>query len=131
MNEPIAVETHRSPIYVVRFCGKATPAQYEAYLAQMTALMRQPVEAKRIVINDASEWAVSTASERRMQSDWIRAHEHDLCRTVDAIGFVFSSALMRGALHAVFWLQPLPVSHEIFGRFSEALDWARERLASR
>ncbi len=70
-------------------------------------------------------------NERRMQSDWIRANQAELSRTVDAIAFVFGSALMRGALHAVLWLQPIPVPHEIFGTFDEALTWARDRLRDR
>jgi len=127
---PIVIETHRAPIYVVRFRGKATAAEYQAYLDELTVLIRQPFAARRVVINDATNWAISTASERAMQARWVTAHQHELRRTVDSIAFVFSSALMRGALKAVFWLQPLPVPHQIFGTFDDALGWARRRVGN-
>lgn len=127
---PIVIETHRAPIYVVRFRGRATPAEYQAYLDELTLLIRQPFEARRVVINDATGWALSTASERAMQARWVTDHQHDLRRTVDAVGFVFGSALMRGALKAVFWLQPLPVQHQVFATFDDALSWARGRVGN-
>ena len=51
-------------------------------------------------------------------------------RCVHALGVVVPSPTVRGVLTAIFWIEPPPVPHKIFGTTGEATTWARARARS-
>jgi hypothetical protein len=109
----------------VKFSGEADDERYGRYLDRMLSVMRDEFQGRRrAVMIDATEWPHSTAVQRKMQADWMTEHTDLLRRSTSAIGFVFSSMIMRGCLRAVLWLAPLPVPHRVFASVEEANLWA-------
>ena len=43
--------------------------------------------------------------------------------------FVISSPIIRGALAAILWMQPLPWPHTVVGDVAAGERWARKKLA--
>jgi len=120
---PIEVDIRTDRI-VVTFHSGSTDAEYREYLDEMMRIMRYEFRGRRrVVINDASRWMKSNAIQRQMQAEWIKEHAMTLRATTAAIVFVIPSAMIRGAMRAVLWLQPLPVPHELFGTLEDAIAW--------
>jgi hypothetical protein len=45
--------------------------------------------------------------------------------------FVAPSAMIRGMVRAVLYIQPLPVPYAVFTELDEGIAWARERATAR
>jgi len=125
---PIEVNKNFLPLYVVTHRGTVTEEEFEAYLRDVTLNMYQPQSEKRILIQDATESAPTSAKIRRRQADWLREHENRLKFLTIATVFVIPSGFVRGVLTAILWLQPLPMPHHVCSTLAEALEWAEQRL---
>lgn len=114
------------PLVRVTFVGDATNEEFAAYLAEMGQLFlrRKP----NATVLDAREAGMTPATQRRMQAEWIREHEDDLRRFSRGTAFVISSPVIRGALTAILWLQPMPQPHVVVATVAEAEAWAKARL---
>lgn len=129
MSAPIEVDIQVDRI-IVTFHSGSSDAEYREYLDEMTRIMRFEFRnRRRIVINDASRWMKSNAVQRKMQAEWIKEHAVLLQNTTAAIVFVIPSAMIRGAMRAVLWLQPLPVPHELFSSLDEAVAWTNAHVS--
>lgn len=115
-------------MYVVTFSGEVTDEQFRAYLSALSALMARG--GVRALVYDARLAAPAPASQRRMQAEWMKLNDAAVRRSTAGIAFVVPSALVRGALTAIFWLQPLACPHLVTASFEEAFRWARGKLAS-
>lgn len=108
----ITVNVERWPLIHVRFQGSAEISIWDSYLAQLTrAITTRP--GKRVMIMDASECGMVSAAARRKQAEWMARHDENTRLFTVGIAFVLPSSLLRGALTAVFWLQPLPCPYAI------------------
>jgi hypothetical protein len=116
------------PLLVVTHVGVATDDEFARHLAAVQANMYGPRAGRRIVIHDATWGGPTSAVQRRMQADWLKAHEDQLRKLTIASVFVIPSTFVRGVLTAILWLQPLPTEHHVTSTLSEALDWADKRL---
>ena len=79
-------------------------------------------------IIDLRRASVPSAALRRRQADWQRAHDDALRRYCRGAAFVTTSALVKGAVIAIGWLQPWPHPVNYFTTISEAREWAMEEL---
>jgi hypothetical protein len=65
-----------------------------------------------------------------MQAGWMKRHEVETRRGTAGIAFVIPSALVRGALTAILWLQPLACPHFVTANFEDGFRSAHQKLAS-
>ncbi len=126
----IRMDDSRHPIVVVTFDGPSTDAEFRAYLDDMTRLVvarREP----NVTILDARAAGSTPATQRRMQADWLEKHDAELRRYSAGTAFIITSAMVRGILTAILWLQPMAAPHVVVATFEEAEAWAREQLRAR
>lgn len=124
---PITIDESRRPIVLVTFVGTASDAEFDNYLRGMTEQILARRE-KTVTILDALRSDQTSAAQRRRQAEWLKSHAEDLRRYSLGTAFVIRSALVRGALTAIFWMQPLDRPHTIVASLEEAETWGRDRL---
>ena len=122
----IQVDTRHWPVVVVSFVGAYSEDQFDAYLAEMDAVVAR--SGRRVLIYDATECGLVAASQRRKQADWMKAHAYQTRGNTAGIVFVLPSALLRGVLTAIFWIHPLESPHAIVKELEEATEHARTLL---
>lgn len=123
---PIHIDTSQLPLVVVRWEGRCTDDEVSAYLDEMTALLLRPD--RRAVIIDARDAVLPSANQRSMQAAWLRQHQLRIQERTVGTAFVIASALVRGGLTAVFWIQGLGGDQLVCATLGEAIAWAEERL---
>lgn len=123
---PIRIEAAAFPLVIVRWQGINSDAEVAAYLSAMTEVVRRPQ--RKVIIYDALQAAIPTSTHRRMQGEWLKQNQSVIERLGAGTAFVLESAIMRGALTAVFWISPVPNGHVVTASVEEALAWARARL---
>jgi hypothetical protein len=125
----IHIDDSGFPIVRVTFTGSVSNEEFDEYLAGMSRMIgrRQP----NVTILDARHSARTPAVQRKKQADWIKQHEAELRRYSCGTAFVITSALIRGVLTAILWLQPMPQAHTVVGSLDEAERWARAQLDRR
>jgi hypothetical protein len=124
----IEIDDARRPLIVVAFRGVATDEELDAYLrAQLDVLERG--EAAVMVI-DATEAGLMPPIQRKRVIDWLgrRKRGHKSC--ILGTSFACPSPLVRGALTAILWIEPLCHPHHLAQSRSEAERWGIDRLAA-
>lgn len=125
----IVVLEDLAPLYVVRFEGIASDAQFAAYLAHVLRItQRGEVHA---MVYDASAAGWVPPSQRQLQVEWMREHDKLNRDTTAGLAFVLPSPLVRGVLTAMLWLAPMPCPHLVARTLDQGLVWCRERLTER
>ena len=125
---PIVIE-RQDTILTITVFRDYNDREHEDHLAELSAVMERGKVGqvhRWVVVNDLKVPMSPNATHRRRQADWMKAHDAELRYRTACIGFVMSSAIMRGGLTAIFWLAPLPCPHGIFATMPEAMVWARE-----
>ena len=93
--------------------------------------MTEQILARRqqtVTILDTTRSDSTSAAQRKKQADWLAKHKEDLRRYSLGTAFVIKSAMVRGVLTAIFWLQPMDRPHTIVATLSEAEGWAALKL---
>jgi len=124
----IQFDDQEAGILKITFEGMADTRQFADYLETVSRRLAQ--QRPYIVVLDARYAERTPAMQRKMQADWIASHRPELEQYCAGTVFVISSPLVRGALTAILWLQPLPSPHIVVGTLPAALDWARARVAT-
>jgi hypothetical protein len=124
---PIQIDESQRPIVVVTFSGTASDTEFDAYLDAMSKRVLGRRE-RTVTILDATLSDQTPAGQRKRQAQWLERHADDLARYSLGTAFVIKSALVRGALTAIFWIQPIQGAHVVVGTLPEAETWARARL---
>ena len=123
---PVVFERSEFPLVTVRFRGAQTLTEFEGYLAALAELYREGRPFGLVCDSRGAE--APPAVHRKLQADFIAQHGR-LIRSLNlGTAFVIDSVLLRGALTAILWLQPLPCPHFVSGDVEEARRWARARL---
>jgi hypothetical protein len=102
----IRVHTDCWPLIYVTFQGSSDGPLFERYLEDLTRAVRLH-SGPRVIVMDATACSYVSASARKKQADWMRAHEQETREFTLGIAFILPSSLLRGALTAILWLQPL------------------------
>lgn len=122
----ISVDRTRWPLVAIRFVGTVDDATFKRYLSEYDVLLEQN---KRYgILLDALDADAPTAKQRSLQATWMKEREARLRERCVGGAFAIGSPIIRGALTAILWLQPLPFPHAVFGTTSEAERWVRTRL---
>lgn len=124
----ITIQDSLAPLYVVTFTGKVSDHEFREYLSGLSALLSRP--GSRAFVFDARLALPSPASQRRMQAEWMKLNDAETRRNTLGLAFVVSSALVRGALTAILWVQPLPCPHLVTSNFEDGFRWANQKLGS-
>jgi hypothetical protein len=123
----IDIDRSDPEVLTVRFRGTVEDAVFQAYLDVIAARVQQGKRYALLI--DALEAGVPSPPQRRMQSEFTAKHQKTMVGVCCGIAFVISSPLIRGALTAMLWFQPMPVEHAIVGEVDEGRRWCRAQLS--
>ncbi len=126
----IEVSTTHWPLIHVRFVGHADQPTFDTYLEQLSRAMlwrRGP----RVMLMDATECGYVNSYARKRQAEWMRAHDQEIRDEMLGVAFAIRTPLVRGALTAVLWLQPLSCPYTVVHDGAAALSRCRAWLEAR
>jgi hypothetical protein len=108
-------------IFTAWFSGTSSDEGIRAYLDAYTRLLQR---GRRIgaVIDGVGVSSMSPV-QRAMHAEWLRANKPMLSKWCVGTAFVLESALSRGIVTAILWVQPLSAPHRVFGKHVEARRW--------
>ncbi len=129
--ECITVDVSFMPIFMVHYGGLVSDEAFKDYLAQVERTLYAADARPRVIIHDARAAGHNPPTQRKLQAEWLKKHDARLREITLGSVFVIDSALVRGILTAILWLQPLAMPHEVCGTVEEALDWSAKRLKER
>jgi hypothetical protein len=117
-----AIRVHADcwPLIYVSFHGSSDGPMFDRYLDELTRALRLR-SGPRAMVMDASECSYVSAAARKKQAEWMRMHDQDTREFTRGVAFILPSSLLRGALTAVLWLQPLSCPHAIVKDAATAL----------
>ncbi len=128
----IVVDFERRPLVVATMIGLPNEQQFIEYLNTMAVNMRYALarSEKTAVILDTTQAPVALSPRmRKLQAEWLQEHSHGLRVACVGMGFVIQSALVRGAMTAVLWLQGMPYPHAVCASWEKAEAYCLEQLA--
>jgi len=126
----IQVSTARWPLIHVRFVGHFDEPTFDTYLEQVSrAIASRP--GPRVMLMDATECGYVSSYARKRQAEWMRTHETSIRREMLGVAFAIRAPLVRGALTAILWLQPLSCPYAVVQDEAAALARCRAWLAAR
>ncbi len=122
----ILIDESRFPLVVVTFPGSYSDQEFDRYLETMSGLLQR--RTKNVTVLDARQSGSPPAKQRAKQAAWMKDNRALLEQYSCGSAFVISSPIVRGALTAILWLQPMPVAHTVVATLAEAEQWAATRL---
>jgi len=121
-------ETHW-PLAVFTFGGQVTAEELEAYLKASERMLKRNEQYIGLVLTE--KMSPLELPLMRRQAAWIKEHHAQLRDQSLGVALVIPSAMLRGVLKAILWLQPMPQPHSVTSTTEEALAWIRARLRTR
>lgn len=114
----ITVDSSSWPLVRVTYIDSVDDARFDAYVREQAALLerREPY----VILFDATESGMPNARQRQRMAEYSRDHEEELRRYCKRGVFVIPNSVIRGALTAILWVQPLPFPHSVVSSVSEA-----------
>ncbi|MCU0671301.1 MAG: STAS/SEC14 domain-containing protein [Myxococcota bacterium] len=112
------VDSSEWPFVRVTYVDSVDDAAFERYVQEQAALLER--KEPYVVLFDARRSGMPTAKQRQRMARYMRDHETQLRRYCRRGAFVIESPLIRGALTAILWIQPLPFPHEVFASVEDA-----------
>jgi hypothetical protein len=106
----ILVDSTEYPFVEVRF-GRHSDADYDAYFEEMTQIAERP--GPRVLLVDCTSSSVPSAAMRRRLVAWNVSHRVRIRESVGGVAFVIPSAVIRGVLTAMLWVQPIEAPYVI------------------
>jgi hypothetical protein len=124
----MTVDESQFPVVYVRFDGTPTEDDVEGYIA----LLQRHFSAEHrfaILLETASMGVPAVRLVKRI-AVWLKENDDAFGRHVVCLGFVTSSAAMRGAIRFVNSLAPPASPQQAFGDLESARNWIGEQLAA-
>lgn len=127
----IVFDARYSPLLISTFFGKCDleAAKWHTDLINQATLQAAKRGQRVISISDASHSDRPTAEARKFWADNMSTGSATVQSATVATYVVFTSAVVRGALTAIGWLNPEVKKIETFGTLPDALLAATRRLA--
>jgi len=116
------------PLLRIIYDGDTTEAEMRAYFDAYDAVLAR--RQRYALLLDASRAAVPSATMRRMKADFLRQRAGVMGALCLGGAYVITSPAIRGAMSAIFWLQPLAYPHTVVATPGDGERWCRERLAA-
>jgi hypothetical protein len=125
---PLLVDRSRLPELRLHYVGDYSDAELGAFLAELDGVLRIP--GQRVCVFDLTRAQPGTARQRQLQAAWIGKNETVLAREFAAAALVTDSAIIRGAVTAIFWVRPLPFPTRVVATLASAEAWLAPFRAS-
>lgn len=110
----------------MRWEGKPSDEEVEGYFDALREVVARL--GTHALVYDARNAGMPTARQRRVIAELTRARSGELRPHCVGIAFVIDAVMLRGALSAILWLQPMLVRHVVLDSVDDAERWARARL---
>jgi hypothetical protein len=123
----IEVSTARWPLIQVRFVGHFDEATFDTYLEDLTRAITTR-QGPRVMLMDATHCGYVSSYARKRQAEWMRAHDALTRSATLGIAFALTAPLVRGALTAILWLEPLSCPYAVVGDEATAMARCRNWL---
>ena len=121
------LDTTRAPVYVACIPQRVHDADLIAHFQAVEAFLRERPE-RYAYVSDVSFVQSATATQRRIVADADKRLQDFDKQWLAGMAIVAKSALMRGAVTAVYWLSPPVYPYRVFSNLTEAIVWARNQL---
>ncbi len=126
----ISLSATHWPLIHIRFEGQADDPTIDDHLEALSRVAHLH-PGPRVVLVDATKCGYVSAYARRRHAEWMRAHE-DLIRTATlGVAFALDTPLVRGALTAILWLEPLSCPYVVVRDAATGLARCRAWLEGR
>ena len=123
---PLFVDPRHPVVVRATFVDIPSEGELRAYLGQAEALLEERLGAPFIVIVDARRGGTPPVSHLKLHAAFLRNNAEALRSGLIGVVFLASNPMIRGALKALFWLQPSAAQVEVRSSLSEGLTLARE-----
>jgi hypothetical protein len=124
---PLNVIRDDLPILRLRYVGEYSDAELATFLGEIDAVLKEPGE--KVGVIDLVQATPGSATQRRIQAEWIRTNERVLAQAFRAAAIVTDNALIRGTVTAVFWIRPLPMPTHMAATVADAERWLAPYIA--
>ena len=114
----ITVDRGDWPLVRITFDGTVDEEQFEAYVRAHADLL--DLGEPYVAIFDAREGGVPSAMQRQLMASCTRTRQEDIAKLCVRCVFVISNPVIRGALTAILWLQPMPCPHDVVSSMEDA-----------
>lgn len=122
-------DTTKFPLVFLNMSGDISPQELDEHFGEYRGLLDRNTTYG--LVYDASKIGKVDAVFRKRYAEFMKKNEADFQRLCAGVGFVITSAIVRGALTAVLWVTgSLPFPHKIFSTREEAEEWTRQQLAN-
>jgi hypothetical protein len=95
------------------------PVDLDVYFSQMERVLMRP--GPHVLLVDCQRATIPSTTTRRRHLAWNTKHRDRIRDRVAGMAFVIPSAVIRGALTAIFWMQPLEAPYVVVKTRDEAL----------
>jgi hypothetical protein len=125
---PVYVDRTTLPLLRLRYVGDFSDAELATFLRELEAVLELP--GRKVAVFDLTEASAGSATQRQAQAAWIGKYERVLARDFAAAALVTDSAIIRGAVTAIFWIRPLPFPTRVTATVKSAEEWLAPYLST-
>lgn len=125
----LEIDERRHPVVVLTFHGVFSDATFDDYLDRLTEIARRP--GVRALVYDIRASGVVPASQRRKMAEWMKRYQLLTVTGTAGMAFVVESAIVRGILTAILWMQPMACPHTVVADLETGIRWCEETLRKR
>lgn len=111
------------PIVIFTVRENMKPADYYAAFARYETEVFTRKERYVSITNLSMMDGVPNASDRKVMADWMGKHSDYVGRWALGNSTVIRSAVVRGALTALYWVQKPPTAQTAHGTLRESIEW--------
>lgn len=121
----LTVDDTDFPLLRIVFAGSPSDDDVRAYFEAYDRVLAR--RQRYALLFDASRAEPSPTLQRR-KAEFLKQRASVLGALCLGGAYVITSPVVRGALSAVFWIQPLPYAHVVVPTVAEGEAWCRRRL---
>jgi hypothetical protein len=117
------------PVVCLEIHGAVSDSEWQRYLRWFEdVIARAHAKHERIVLICDTTHATQavTPLQRKQQAEMIAQNRYS--DVMIGLAAVITNGIVRGAMTALLWIQPLPCEHSIVATRAEAERWARETI---
>lgn len=128
----ISTDTSGWPLVLVRFSdeeGHIADEAYQAFFESIDGILRR--RSQFALLTDIRMSAPASATQRRMLTEWLKVVEAPTKHWAVGVAIVVRSAIIRGALRAVFWIKESAAPTRVVGSLQEGAEFCLAQLEAR
>ena len=126
---PLLLDASLSPIFITTSVAGVSDDEWRQHYQDLSRQVLQRSQPYAFVVDATDAEGRPSATQRRLQVEWIRANAQTIKTFCRGGAFVLPSPVVRGIVTAIHWLSPPPYPFAIFAKKTEAIAWCRAKLA--